>query len=147
MHLRTHTRVCSCLSELLPGSSQEKQIPAPRQYQSGVRVERGVRATRGNKLPANLTHRISPAARSQKNFHQNYMGKSHHPINRINPLNPIQPHTESAPCYLDYSTGAPLTLSGFLFFTKISQTAGLKHTLGNVGQIQSVSSPPTSTAY
>lgn len=33
-HTQTNTRVCSCLSARLPGSSQRKQIATPRQAQS-----------------------------------------------------------------------------------------------------------------
>lgn len=61
------------------------------------------------------------------------------------PHNDIQ---NQAPVLWITSTGAPLTLAGiasvYFFFQlnqKISQTAGMKHTLGDVGQIQSVSSP------
>lgn len=45
-HMHAHRCVCSYLSALLPGSSQQKQTPTPRQSWSvsSVRMKRGVRA-------------------------------------------------------------------------------------------------------
>ena len=65
-HTHTHEGVCSRLAALLPGSSLQKQIPAPRRSQSvsTVRMKRGVGATgeerRTHNLPPRIWHTRSP---------------------------------------------------------------------------------------
>ena len=96
-HAYTHTRGSLFTprrtpSRVFPAKTNTRPTPVTkRQHCENEKRSRGDggRAARAQSAPPNLAHPISSTVRSQRTSRQNYMGKSHDPINGINPLNPI----------------------------------------------------------